>query len=152
MTDKGSRGVHDTSDRYPQYGSGNDQKQPGGGKEGDSRGEPAGHLGMIGLRPKAQGLRAGPGIRRLVLLLGGQKARAKVGIREKGKERGAKSAGAFEQRDQAMNHSTHFLSVGDQYRGFRLADDLNPGSDDELSLKFRTRRMRRPQMLNVRSR
>jgi hypothetical protein len=57
MTDKGSRGVHDARDRYPQYGSGNDQQQPGDGEEGDSRSEPARHNRiMAGPRPKAQGL------------------------------------------------------------------------------------------------
>ena len=63
MTDKGPRGVHDACHRRPQHRGGNDQRQPDDSKEGDSRRKPARHVRIIGLRPKAKGQRAGPGIR-----------------------------------------------------------------------------------------
>ena len=51
-----------------------------------------------------------------------------------------------------MEHPANFFGVSYQNCGLLLGDDLNPRPDEKLRLQFGARRVRSPEMLDIRRR
>ena len=48
-----------------------------------------------------------------------------------------------------MNHSPNLFGIGNQRGGFRLTDNFDPRSNQELGLQLGAGRMSSPEMLDV---